>query len=104
MEDLYRRLDEDPRFHALARQRSRLSWGLSAVVLLSYYGFILTLAFHPSVLAAPLPGETVVTVGVVVGLGVIALCVTLTGLYIWQANRKFDGQNELIVRDDQGPD
>jgi uncharacterized membrane protein (DUF485 family) len=41
----------------------------------------------------------VVTVGVVVGVSVIALCVTLTGIYIWQANRRFDLQNQLIVRD-----
>ena len=99
MEDIYRRIDEDPRFHALTRERSRLSWGLSAAVLLSYYGFILTLAFNPAWLAAPLPGATVVTVGVLVGISVIALCVTLTGIYIWQANRRFDGQNQIIVQD-----
>jgi uncharacterized membrane protein (DUF485 family) len=36
-------------------------------------------------------------VGVAAGIGVIVLAVTLTGVYIWQANQHFDAQNRKIV-------
>lgn len=99
MRHLYETIDRDPRFHALARRRSRLGWGLSAVVLVAYYGFVLAIAFAPGLLAIPLGPDTVVTTGIVAGLGVIALSVALTGLYVWQANAHFDRQNASIVED-----
>ena len=97
MEDIYRRIDADPRFHALARARSRLGWTLSATVLLAYFAFIFAIAFAPDWLAQPLHAGTVVTTGILAGVLVIVLCVSLTGVYIWQANRRYDGQNRAIV-------
>ena len=99
MENWYRAIDADPRFHALARQRSRLGWGLGGAVLAVYYSFILVIAFKPAWLVRPLGPTTVVTVGIAAGLAIIALCVALTGVYIWQANRDFDRKNREIVDD-----
>jgi uncharacterized membrane protein (DUF485 family) len=99
MRDFYERIDRDPRFHALARRRSRLGWGLSALVLASYYAFVLGIAFAPETLARRLPGDTVLTVGIAAGLGVIVLSVALTGVYVWRANRRFDRLNAEIVAD-----
>ena len=97
MEELYRRIDADPEFHALSRRRSRLSWALTAVVALSFYSWIFVIAFRPAWFAQTLGPETVLTVGVAAGIGVIVLAVTLTGVYIWQANQHFDAQNRKIV-------
>ncbi len=97
MRHLYERIDRDPRFHALAKERSRLGWTLSGLVLLAYYGFVLAIAFAPNWLAMPLGPDTVVTVGIATGLGVIALSVALTGLYVWRANSSFDRLNADIV-------
>jgi uncharacterized membrane protein (DUF485 family) len=99
MRHLYERIDRDPRFHDLARRRSRLGWGLSALVLVSYYAFVLGIAFAPAALARRLPGDTVITVGIAAGIGVIALGVALTGIYVWRANRSFDRLNAEIVAD-----
>lgn len=99
MDEIYRRIDEDPRFHALARARSRLGWTLSAAVLLLYFAFIFAIAFAPGWLAQPLHEGTVVTTGILAGVLVIALCIVLTGVYIWQANRSYDGRNRAIVID-----
>lgn len=108
MRHLYERIDRDPRFHALARQRSALGWGLSGLVLASYYAFVLAIAFAPDVLARRLTGDTVLTVGIVAGLAVIGLGVLLTGVYVWHANRAFDRLNAEIVadatRDPDAPD
>lgn len=99
MREIYERIDRDPRFHALARQRSLLGWGLSAVVLVAYYAFVLVMAFAPGLLARPLGDDTVVTVGIAAGLAVIGLSVALTGVYVWHANRSFDVLNSAIVGD-----
>lgn len=99
MRHLYERIDGDPRFRDLARRRSLLGWGLSAVVLVSYYAFVLAIAFAPEALARRLSGDTVLTVGIAAGLGVIALSVALTGVYVWRANRTFDRLNAEIVAD-----
>ena len=97
MRHLYERIDRDPRFHALARARSRLGWTLSSIVLVAYYGFVLAIAFAPRWLARPLGPDTVGTVGIVAGIGVIALSVGLTGIYVWRANAIFDRLNADIV-------
>jgi len=97
MEDLYRRIDADPAFHELSRRRSRLGWTFTAVVVLAFYLWILVIAFKPEWFAQALSDHTLVTVGIAAGLGVIALGVTLTGVYIWQANKSFDAQNCSIV-------
>jgi len=99
MQHLYERIDRDPRFHALARRRSLLGWGLSAAVLIAYYAFVLAIAFVPGLLATPLGPDTVLTVGIIAGLAVIVLSVGLTGIYVWRANRTFDGLNAAIVGD-----
>ena len=97
MRHLYDRIDRDPRFHALAKARGRLGWTLSGLVLLAYHGFVFAIAFAPGWLARPLGPDTVVTVGIAAGLGVIGLSVALTGVYVWRANRIFDRLNADIV-------
>jgi len=97
MRHIYDRIDRDPRFHALTRARSRLGWTLSGVVLVAYYAFVLAIAFAPQWLARPLAPDTVVTVGIAAGLGVIGLSVALTGIYVLRANSTFDRLNAEIV-------
>ena len=76
-----------------------LGWGLGGAVLVAYYSFILVIAFKPAWLVRPLGPTTAITVGIAAGLAIIALCVALTGVYIWQANRDFDRKNREIVDD-----
>lgn len=97
MQDLVSIIDQDPRFHALQRARSRLAWGLTALVVCYYYGLILTIAFRPHVLAHRLHADTVVTVGIFCGVAIILLSILLTGLYVWRANREFDRLNQDIL-------
>lgn len=99
MQDVYRIIDQDPRFHALERRRSRFAWRLSAIVLAAYYGFILIIAFNPALFARQLHATTIVTWGIAAGLAVMFVSVALTGVYVWRANREFDAANAAIVAD-----
>lgn len=97
MQDSVSIIDQDPRFHALQRARSRFAWRLTALIVACYYGFILVVAFRPRVLSQRLHAETVVTVGLFCGAAIILLSVLMTGLYVWRANREFDPLNQSIL-------
>lgn len=84
------RLAEHPNFRALLRARRRFAWSLTAVMLATYFGFILTLAFQPQLLGRPLvPGQPM-TVGIPVGFGMFAVTFALVALYVYRANTVYD--------------
>lgn len=81
-------------FIKLARHKSMIAWSLSALVLVAYFGFILTLGFAPDFLAQPyMPGE-VMTWGIPTGMVIIAFSVILTGVYTWYANTVLDRETK----------
>ncbi|WP_375464830.1 DUF485 domain-containing protein [uncultured Methylobacterium sp.] len=65
----------------------RLGAGLTAILVLAYFGFIGLGAFAPALLAQPVHAGGTVTWAFAYGLGVIGLGVGLTGLYVLAANR-----------------
>jgi uncharacterized membrane protein (DUF485 family) len=95
------RIRNHPKFLELERKRSRFSWGLSAAILVIYYGYILLVGFAPGVLGRPLSAGSATTVGMPIGVGVILAAVVLTGVYVWRANGEFDRLTREIVESDQ---
>ena len=95
------RIRQHPKFLELERKRSRFSWGLSAAMLLIYYGYILIVAFAPGVLGQPLSAGSATTIGMPIGVGVILAAVSLTGIYVWRANGEFDRLTREIVEGGQ---
>lgn len=93
---LVRRVQDDPGFGQLVRKRARLAWTLTALMVAIYFGFILTIAYAPELLAQTLAGG-VTTIGIPVGLGVILSAFVLTGLYVWRANSRFDEETKALL-------
>lgn len=93
------RILNNPTYRQLISQRDSLAWTLSACVLVLYFGFTLMIAFAPSVLTQPISAISVIPVGMLVGVGVILASIVLTGIYVLQANNKFDPMIEAIMRD-----
>jgi len=54
MQHFYRRIYADPDFHELERKRGRFSWLLASIVMLTYFSFILVIAFAPELFATPI--------------------------------------------------
>lgn len=83
-----RRIYQSRAFAELRAKRGRFGFVLTVLMCSIYYGFVLTVAFAPQLLATKI-GD-VITIGIPLGLGVIVSAIVLTGLYVWRANGEFD--------------
>lgn len=73
---------------AITARRQRLALGLTAVMMLVYFGFILLVAFDKPLLGTLIgPG---LSVGIAVGAAVIVTAWVVTGIYVAWANRHYD--------------
>ena len=92
------RIEANPAYQELKRKRSSFGWLLTFLMLLVYYGYIGLIAFDKELLARPL-GAGVTTLGIPIGLGVIAFTVIITGLYVRRANDEYDRLTAEILED-----
>jgi uncharacterized membrane protein (DUF485 family) len=90
-----RRIENDPNYKKLVSDRRSLGWTLAVITLVMYYGYIAIVAFAPSIIAAPLFGST--TVGIALGVAIIAASILLTGIYVLRANSEYDDLTSAIV-------
>jgi len=89
---------QSPRFQELVRIRSRFGWILSILMLVVYLGFILLVAFAKPFLAQKIGGGTI-SLGIVLGLGVILTAFVLTGVYVFRANGRYDELTDQVKRE-----
>jgi len=94
--ELVEQIKNDPNYKELVAKRTSFALILSAIMLVVYFGFILLIAYFPHVLGTPLSSDTVTTVGIPVGMGVIFFAFILTGIYTKRANGEFDDLNNKI--------
>lgn len=83
----------------LAARRWRVSILLTLAMLAIYFGFILLIAF-----AKPLMGRLLtegLSLGILLGALVIVAAWTLTGIYIWWANKVYDPQVAQLRTEDR---
>jgi len=79
-----------PRFVQLQKERRKVAFILSLAVLFVYFAFILTIAFEPTLLAQTISKDSVITIGIPIGIFVIVFSFLMTGIYVYFANRQFD--------------
>ena len=92
------RIEANPKYQALKRQRSRFGWLLTILMLLAYYGFIGLIAFDKEFLAKPI-GAGVTTLGIPIAFGVIVFTIAITGLYVRRANGEYDRITAEILQE-----
>ena len=95
LDDVTKKVLQDPAFLELEKKRKTLGWTLTAITLVIYFGFILLVAFSPRILATPLGGMTM-TLGLPIGVGIIVASIAMTGIYVWRANSVFDVLTDKI--------
>jgi len=84
------KIQSNPKYLELVGRRDKLSWTLSAIVCIMYFGFTLMIAFAPGVLTQPIAAGSVIPLGMLIGVGVIVVSALLTGVYVYKANATFD--------------
>ncbi|MER2604865.1 MAG: DUF485 domain-containing protein [Siculibacillus sp.] len=89
----------NPKFHELKAKRSRFAWGLAAVVLGTYYGFMMIVAFNPTVLATKIGAGWTLSIGYPIVAFIIVGAWLLTGVYIRRANGEFEALTLDIVKE-----
>lgn len=84
-----------PEYETLVRTRRRVVWTLSILMMAVYYAYILIIAFVPETLGVKI-GDGPITLGIVVGLGVIFFSFLLTGIYVRIANKTLEPITEEL--------
>jgi uncharacterized membrane protein (DUF485 family) len=77
-------------FHELVRKRRTFAWTLTILMLVIYFGFILTLAFSPHLLGQPIVEGQPTTWGIPIGFGMFAVTFALVAIYVYVANSVHD--------------
>jgi uncharacterized membrane protein (DUF485 family) len=95
----YERIRSNPKFKELASKRSQYAWLLTAIVLITYYGFMMAVAFRPDLLSTPLWAGSTLTAGVPAGAIIIIGSWLLTGLYVLKANTSIERLNEQLIEE-----
>ena len=88
----------DPKFAELKAKRARFAWTLAAIVLGTYYGFMMIVAFAPKVLATKIGAGWTLSIGFPIVAVIIVGAWLLTGLYIRRANGEFEALTIAIVK------
>lgn len=92
---LIEKIKNDSDFQKLVAERTKITIILTVTELFIYFGFILLVAFNKEFLAQKL-GDSIITIGIPIGIGVIILSFLLTGIYVYIANKEYDELTEKI--------
>ena len=95
--DLALRISQHPKYRELKAKRTNLGWWLTLAGMVSYYGFILLVAFDKPLLASRI-GSGVMTLGMPIGLGVIVFTIVITAIYVRRANNEFDKLSDDVTK------
>jgi uncharacterized membrane protein (DUF485 family) len=101
MQDTLDRITANPKFLEFVAMRSTYSIIMAIVSAAAYYGFILLVAFNKEFLAQKIGEGYTMSIGVPIGVGVIAFTILLTWIYVRRANTEFDAINESIIKEAQ---
>jgi uncharacterized membrane protein (DUF485 family) len=96
--ETYERIRSNPKFQAFVSKRNSYAIVMSILMIISYYGYIVLIAFDKSFLAQKL-GAGVMSIGIPMGLGVIFITIVLTWIYVRRANTEFDTEAEAIIKE-----
>jgi len=96
--ELVEKIKNDPNYIELVTKRTAFSIKLTIAILVVYFAFILTIAFDPTLLGAPMSSDSVTTIGIPIGMAVIVFAFILTGIYTRRANTEFDDLSNKIKK------
>ncbi|MGX5668948.1 DUF485 domain-containing protein [Rhizobium daejeonense] len=85
-------------FKHLSSLRNRLGAALASSMALIYFAFIALVAFSPATLAKPVTAASSISIGIVVGVAIMASGFLLTAIYVVFASTRLDPLVEEIKK------
>ena len=95
----YDAIIKNPKYQALVSTRARFATLLTAIVLVTYYAFMLVVAFEPSWLGAPISEGGSISIGWPIGAALVIGYWILTGIYVRRANNEFEALSQALVKE-----
>ena len=92
------RILNNPKFQEMVSRKRKLSWTLTAIMLVIYVGFMLLVGYNKEFLASSVSGG-VTTWGIPLGLCNIVLSFVLCAVYSYIANQKLDPLNAETLKE-----
>lgn len=89
MDPKLQELSSSEEYQALVKQRTKIIWPLTMLMLIVYFGFVLIIAFIPEIFAQKI-GDGHTSLGIASGFGVILFTFLITGVYILKANKTLE--------------
>lgn len=96
--EMYERMRGNALFQELVAKRTRFAWTLAFIVLALFYGFVLVVAFFPTVLGQPVAEGSMLTIGVAAEFFMFVFFWLLTGYYVKRANSEFDALTQELIK------
>lgn len=91
------RITNLPEYQELLKKRRQINTPIMVTILVSYFGFILLLAYEPRLhFLSQRIGDGVTTLGICLGVAIMLLTFALTGFYIFQTDKKVSDLLEKI--------
>ena len=95
--ELTQRIQRNPQYQHLIATRDALSWRLTFLVFIAYFGFLLVIAFDKALFAQPIAAGMTTSWGILAAFGIILLTIVTTALYVRKANRDYDSTVKEII-------
>jgi uncharacterized membrane protein (DUF485 family) len=90
-------IDQDPRFQALHKRKTRFLWGLMLFSTIYYFMLPIGAAYFQDMFKIKVWGP--VNIGILFALSEFIVAWAIAGIYATRANREFDTMASEIVRD-----
>ncbi len=85
-------------YTSLASRRRRVSYSLTAINLVLYMAYVLSMGYARDWIAQPV-GDSALSVGIVFTIFVIIFSAALSWFYVWWANSRFDPALRSLLSD-----
>ncbi|SRR5690625_502986 len=97
-DDVITQVTQNPKYQELIRRKDRISYAFFIFTFVIYSGFILTLAFNPSLFGRSMVGMTM-SIGVATGVCVLVSASLLVALYVYISNKVFDPLLKSVIEE-----
>jgi len=98
-QEISNKIAANPAFQRFVSKRNTYAVIMTILGSLAYYGFILLVAYDPSLLAKKMGAGMTTSIGVPIGVGVIVFTIVITWIFVSRSNGEFDEEAARIVKE-----